>query len=61
MAETFCGLPIEEAMKIIMIYKEYPNMQDYVQGFEDGVKYMKEFQERCFKEQMERMLGGTYE
>lgn len=40
--QTLWGVPIEEARRIIEVYKYTHHIpsRDYQEGFEDGVKYM---------------------
>ena len=40
--QTIWGLPIDEARRVIEVYKYTHKMpsKDYQEGFEDGVKYM---------------------
>lgn len=47
---TFYGVPLEEARKIIEIYRETHRMptKDYIEGFEDGCKYTKKIYDESF-------------
>lgn len=65
-SETFCGLPAEEAKRIIQLYtltKKEPvtDWATYIQGFEDGARLMSEEYQRIIKDtndQYQRSLEG---
>lgn len=54
-SETFCGLPAEEAKRIIQLYtltkKEHvTDWATYIQGFEDGARLVSEEYQRIIKD-----------
>ena len=57
--QTIWGLPIDEARRVIEVYKYTHKMpsKDYQEGFEDGVKYMNEHIHSIMEEQFKNMMG----
>ena len=52
------GIPIDEARRVIEVYKythKIPS-KDYQEGFEDGVKYMRELQNSIVADQLRTLL-----
>ena len=61
--QTLWGLPIDEAWQVIEVYKYTHKMpsKDYQEGFEDGVKYMKEHINSIMAKQFESIMGKENE
>lgn len=57
--QTLWGLPIDEARRVIEVYKHTHKMpsKDYQEGFEDGVKYMNEHIKSIMSEQFKSIMG----
>ena len=56
--QTLWGVPIDEAQKVIEVYKYTHKMpsQDYQEGFEAGVKYMRDYMDMIIAEELKNML-----
>lgn len=61
--QTLWGIPIDEARRVIEVYKYTHNLpsKDYQEGFEDGVKYMNEYINSIIAEQFESIIGKENE
>lgn len=61
--QTLWGLPIDEARKVIEVYKYAHKMpsKDYQEGFEDGIKYMNEHINSIMTEQFKSLMVTEWE
>lgn len=57
--ETFCGVPIDEAVRIIEVYKYTHNIpsEDYIDGFKKGAEYMRTQYKKAIDEQLKNLMG----